>query len=158
VPPPKKDIPWDAQSQSAYGRETFYEAPMSRAYSPAPSQAGMYMPAPAYGAPGSGRGTPVGGRQYAQSTMSRPVTNYLDMPNHMISGDGPSDLELERGVQDMLRDADMSQITKRAVRTHLEAVFGVSLTARKDFINSVIEREVAARSAYDAAGGSPPRL
>ncbi|KAG9095195.1 hypothetical protein FS749_010895 [Ceratobasidium sp. UAMH 11750] len=159
VPPPKKDIPWDAQSQSAYGRETFYEAPMSRAYSPAPSQGGMYMPAPAYNNSGSGgRGTPIGGRQYAQTTMSRPATNYLDMPSHMMSGDGPSDLELERAVQDMLRDADMSQVTKRAVRTHLENVFGVSLTARKDFINSVIEREVAARSAYEQAGGSPPRL
>ncbi|KAG8742076.1 hypothetical protein FRC12_015447 [Ceratobasidium sp. 428] len=157
VPPPKKD--WDAQTQSAYGRETFYEAPMSRAYSPSPSQGGMYMPAPAYNNSGSGgRGTPVGGRQYAQSTMSRPVTNYLDMPTHMFSGDGPSDSELERGVQEMLRNADMSQITKRAVRTHLENVFGVSLAARKDFINSVIEREVAARSAYDQAGGSPPRL
>ena len=137
---------------------------MSRAYSPAPSQGGMYVPAPAYGSLGynnsgsGGRGTPVGGRQYAQSTMSRPATNYLDMPSHMLQGDGPSDLELERGIQDLLRDADMSQITKRAVRTHLENVFGVSLTARKDFINSVIEREVAARSAQDAAGGSPPRL
>ncbi|QRV84830.1 chitin synthase [Ceratobasidium sp. AG-Ba] len=159
VPPPKKDIPWDAQSQSAYGRETFYEAPMSRAYSPVPSQGGMYMPAPAYGTTGSGgRGTPVGGRQYAQSTMSRPVTNYLDMPSHMFSGDGPSDQELERGVQDMLRDADMSQVTKRTVRTHLENVFGVNLAARKDFINSVIEREVAAKTAREQSGGSPPRL
>ncbi|KDN32894.1 hypothetical protein RSAG8_14020, partial [Rhizoctonia solani AG-8 WAC10335] len=149
VPPSKKEIPWDAQTQSMYGRETLYDQPMSRAYSPAPSQGGMYMPAP-HGNPGSGgRGTPVGGRQYAQTTMSRPATNYLDMPTHMFSGDGPSDAELERAVQEILATADMSQVTKRTVRTQLESAFGVNLTSRKDFINAMIEREVAARMAQD---------
>lgn len=115
------------------------------------------MPAHVNNSGSGGRGTPVGGRPYAQSTLSRPVTNYLDMPSHMFTGEGPSDLELERAVQDLLRDADMSQVTKRTIRTHLENVFGTSLTARKDFINSVIEREVAARMARDTSD-SPPRL
>ncbi|CAE6492378.1 unnamed protein product [Rhizoctonia solani] len=149
VPPSKKEIPWDAQTQSMYGRETLYDQPMSRAYSPAPSQGGMYMPAHHGNSGSGGRGTPVGGRQYAQTTMSRPATNYLDMPAHMFSGDGPSDAEIERAIQDILATADMSQVTKRTVRTALENNFGINLTSRKDFINSVIEREVAARMSQD---------
>ncbi|KAF8688556.1 TRAFAC class myosin-kinesin ATPase superfamily Myosin family, partial [Rhizoctonia solani] len=149
VPPSKKEIPWDAQTQSMYGRETLFDQPMSRAYSPAPSQGGMYMPAHHGNSGSGGRGTPVGGRPYAQTTMSRPATNYLDMPAHMFSGDGPSDPEIEKAIQDILSTADMSQVTKRSVRTQLENGFGVNLTSRKDFINSVIEREVAARMSQD---------
>ncbi|CAE6372477.1 unnamed protein product [Rhizoctonia solani] len=149
VPPSKKEIPWDAQTQSMYGRETLFEQPMSRAYSPAPSQGGMYMPAHHGNSGSGGRGTPVGGRQYAQTTMSRPATNYLDMPTHMFSGDGPSDAEIEKAIQDILSTVDMSQVTKRTIRTQLENGFGVNLAPRKDFINSVIEREVAARMSQD---------
>lgn len=52
----------------------------------------------------------------------------------------PSDFELERAVQDILRSADLNSITKREVRGTLEEQFGMDLTAKKAMINKVIDR------------------
>ncbi|KAJ3521156.1 hypothetical protein NMY22_g12430 [Coprinellus aureogranulatus] len=52
----------------------------------------------------------------------------------------PSDPELERAVQDILRSADLNTITKREVRRTLEEQFGMDLTAKKSFINGIIDR------------------
>lgn len=52
----------------------------------------------------------------------------------------PSDGELERAVQDILRNADLNTITKREVRRTLEEQFQMDLTARKGMINGVIDR------------------
>lgn len=52
----------------------------------------------------------------------------------------PSDPELERAVQDILRSADLNTITKREVRRTLEEQFGMDLTPKKSFINGIIDR------------------
>jgi chitin synthase len=52
----------------------------------------------------------------------------------------PSDHELETAVRDLLRDADLNTVTKRAIRQKLEDRFGVDLGPRKASINSTIDR------------------
>ena len=97
---------------------------------------------------GSGRNTPVGGPYLHQPAPSRPVSNYLDMPfsqtrspDAMNLGDGqPTDSDIDRAVQDILRDADLNTITKREIRRKLEEMFGVDLSNRKAAINATIDR------------------
>lgn len=137
---------------SLYGRETFYEP--QRSFSPAPSQAGMMYPPPGYQ---SGRNTPqsqlrpmmseTGGFLH-QPAPSRPVTNYLDVaipvsrsPEDVDLPPGaPSDAELERAIQDILKSADLNSVTKREIRKQLEEIFGMDLTSRKGTINAAIDR------------------
>jgi chitin synthase len=149
VPPLKTKNDGYAESHTAslYGRETYYEP--QRSFSPAPS--GMFPP-PGYQ---SGRNTPQSnlrpmsdaGLVY-QPAPSRPVTNYLDMPipstrspdNLDPSPGAPSDAELGRAVEDILRAADLNSVTKREIRRQLEEQFGMDLTARKASINAAIDR------------------
>ena len=129
---------------------------MSRAYSPAPSQMGsmMYQP-PGYH---SGRNTPgnemgyntTGNSQQYGSYHTQQQTrapNYLGgdlpgtrTPEDMDIWDGPSDAELERAVQELLRDADLNMITKREIRRRLEEKFNMDLNSRKAAINGAIDR------------------
>lgn len=57
-----------------------------------------------------------------------------------VLGGGPSDLDLERAVQDVLRSADLNSITKREIRRQLESHFGMDLTSRKAVVNASIDR------------------
>lgn len=122
---------------------------MSRAYSPAQA---MYPP-PGYQ---SGRNTPQsmsGGNLY-QPTPSRPATNYLDVQipgtrspeEYDLPSGMPTDVDIERAVQAILRDADLTTVTKREIRQRLEESFGMDLTARKRSINAAIDRVLLARS------------
>jgi len=52
----------------------------------------------------------------------------------------PSDYELDRAVQDILRDADLNTVTKREVRRKLEDTYGMDLSTRKNTINAAIDR------------------
>ncbi|KAF8625844.1 hypothetical protein AX17_006740 [Amanita inopinata Kibby_2008] len=151
VPPTKLKNDGYAESRTAslYGRETYYEP---RAQSPAPSQFGVFPP-PGYQ---SGRNTPLSNLRplsdanlLYQPSPSRPVTNYLDMPVSMmrspddaadLSPGAPTDAELERAVQDVLRRADLNSVTKREVRRQLEGQFGMDLMTRKATINAAIDR------------------
>jgi chitin synthase len=49
---------------------------------------------------------------------SRPVTNYLDMAISTTSSleDLPTDVDLDRAVQDILHSADLNSVTKREIR------------------------------------------
>lgn len=141
----------ESRTASLYGRETYYEP---RAQSPAPSQFAMYPP-PGYN---SGRNTPQSpfrpmseANLLHQPVPSRPVTNYLDMPIPLTgshegfdvgsgSSGSPSDAEIERAVQDVLRIADLNTVTKREIRRQLEERFGMDLTSRKATINAAIDR------------------
>lgn len=55
-------------------------------------------------------------------------------------GYGPSDYELDRAVQDILKDADLNTVTKREVRKKLEDMYGMDLSMRKAIINAAIDR------------------
>ncbi|KAF8965794.1 glycosyltransferase family 2 protein [Flammula alnicola] len=149
VPPNKgkNDGYPESHTASLYGRETYYEP---RNFSPAPSQLGMYPP-PGYQ---SGRNTPQSPFNTMQETAllqpvpSRPVTNYLDIPiprtrtpeDVELLGNGPSDADIDRAVQDVLRAADLNSVTKREIRRQLEDHFGMDLTSRKAVINASIDR------------------
>ncbi|KAH9903379.1 glycosyltransferase family 2 protein [Cubamyces lactineus] len=155
VPPTKMRNEGYAESATAsiYGRETFYEPAMSRAYSPAPSQMQMYPP-PGYQ---SGRNTPLSHVMMPgvlhQPTPSRPASNYLDVqipatrsPEDQDFLGGPSDAEIERAVDEHLRNADLTTVTKREIRRRLEEQFGMDLSARKRVINDAIDRVLLARA------------
>ncbi|KAJ7036193.1 glycosyltransferase family 2 protein [Mycena alexandri] len=152
VPPPKLRNEGYAESHTAslYGRETTYEP---RGYSPAPSQVGGYAQMPSYpGPPGyqSGRNTPQS--MFRNEAQARPVTNYLDVPIPGSPGEfdvpagAPTDVDLDRAVQDVLRNADLNSITKREIRRRLEAHFGMDLTSRKTTINAAIDRVLLAHA------------
>lgn len=53
---------------------------------------------------------------------------------------GPSDYELESTIRNLLRDADLNTVTKRAVRQKLEDKYGMDLASRKATINGIIDR------------------
>jgi chitin synthase len=150
APPAKQKNDGYAESRTAslYGRETYYEP---RPNSPAHS---AMLPPPGYQ---SGRNTPLSasplrpmsdaGALY-QPTPSRPITNYLDIniPTSLNQEDGdnaygsPTDADLDLAVQDIMRAADLSTVTKREVRRRLEERFGMDLTSRKAVINNAIDR------------------
>ncbi|KAK2462553.1 hypothetical protein APHAL10511_005523 [Amanita phalloides] len=151
VPPTKlKENYAESHTASLYGRETYYEP---RAQSPAPSQFGAFPP-PGYQ---SGRNTPLShfrplseANMLHQPSPSRPTTNYFDIPIPLTQSPGeadmppgaPSDTELERAVQEVLRKADLNSVTKREVRRQLEERFGMDLTTRKATINTAIDRVI----------------
>jgi chitin synthase len=114
----------------------------------------MYQP-PAYqSGPHSGRNTPMGhnmtgNTQYSNyySQQQTRASNYLGTdiprtrsPEQADIWDGPSDSELERAVQELLRDADLNTITKREIRKRMEEGFNMDLTSRKATINAAIDR------------------
>ncbi|KAI6120169.1 glycosyltransferase family 2 protein [Pisolithus croceorrhizus] len=150
VPPTqfRKDGYAESRTAFPYGHETFYEP---RSQSPAPSQFGV-LPAGMQ----SGRNTPLSMAMshmrpmsevgtLPQPTFSRPPTTYLDMSiptmHEMDFGPVvPSDADLERAVQNVLRTADLNTVTKREIRRQLEEQFGTDLTARKAMINAAIDR------------------
>ncbi|KAF8513208.1 glycosyltransferase family 2 protein [Gautieria morchelliformis] len=146
VPPQKVKDGYESHTASIYGRETYYEPAHSRSYSPAPSNS--QLPMYTGGGYTSGRNTPIGSSYLHQPTPSRPVSNYLDMPipqsrspDAVNFGDGqPTDAEIDRTVQEILRDADLNTITKREIRRKLEDLFGVDLSNRKAAINATIDR------------------
>ncbi|KAJ7200874.1 glycosyltransferase family 2 protein [Mycena pura] len=139
VPPPrmKNDGYAESHTASIYGRETTYE----------PSQIGGHGPTAHYPPPGyqSGRNTP---QSMFNAMESRPITNYLDIPIPQTSSPvdsdlppgAPSEAELDRAVQEILRGADLNSITKREIRRRLESHFGMDLTSRKATINAAIDR------------------
>jgi chitin synthase len=147
VPPNKAEDGYESRTASIYGRETYYEPAMSRSYSPMPP-----AQAPALMGYNSGRNTPSGGSLLHQPAPSRPVTNYLDMPiptsrSPDVFGEGqPSDAEIDRAIQGILRDADLNSITKREIRRRLEETFNVDLSTRKSTINTMIDRVLLSMS------------
>ncbi|KAI0074333.1 glycosyltransferase family 2 protein [Panus rudis PR-1116 ss-1] len=154
VPPTKFQNDGYAESHTAsiYGRETFYEPAMSRAYSPSPSQVQMYPP-PGYQ---SGRNTPMSMAAPGvlhQPVPSRPVTNYLDVqipgsrsPEELDLPPGaPTDAEIDRAVENILSEANLNTITKREIRRQLEDQFRMDLSSRKHVINAAIDRVLVSR-------------
>ncbi|KAI8074645.1 chitin synthase-domain-containing protein [Gongronella butleri] len=51
----------------------------------------------------------------------------------------PRDDELLQEIQHLLSTSDLTEITKKQVREHLQQVFGVSMASRKNYINACIE-------------------
>lgn len=64
-------------------------------------------------------------------------------PDLVASPSGiPSDAELERAIQEILKDADLEVSTKRVIRGKIEEMYGMDLSSRKAFINAAIDRNL----------------
>jgi chitin synthase len=139
----------ESHTASLYGRETYYEPrPQS------PAQSGMPAPPPGYQSGRNTRMSNYGVRPISdagvmyQPAPSQPITqNYLDVSiptstsrEDLNFGTGPTLEELELAVQETLRVADLSAVTKREVRRRLEERFGMDLTTYKSTINAAIDR------------------
>jgi chitin synthase len=87
-----------------------------------------------------------GGQTCHQTSFSRPPTNYIDVAIPTTRSDvagefgatGPSDVDIDRAVRALLRDADLNSITKREIRVVRRKLehFGVDLSSRKATINA----------------------
>ena len=115
----------------------------------------MYPP-PGYQ---SGRNTPQMTGGYApgvlhQPVPSRPATAYLDVqiptsgsPEDVDLVPGaPTDADIDRSVQRILQDADLTTVTKREIRRQLEEQYGMDLSSRKAAINAAIDRVLLSRA------------
>lgn len=51
----------------------------------------------------------------------------------------PSDADITKAIREILKDADLMRVTKRSIRNDLEQRFGVKLTAKREYINFVVE-------------------
>lgn len=149
----------ESQTASLYGRETYYDP--QRTQSPVPSQQMMYLPSGHQSVRNTSqsdlrmpkeKGMMYPPSQRTQSiyqpTPSRPTTMYQDMPmtgspdNASFSG-SPSDSDIERVVQNIIRVADLNSVTKREIRRQLEEHFGMDLVSRRAVINAAIDRCLA---------------
>ena len=54
----------------------------------------------------------------------------------MTNSNLPSDDAILNEIRDILRTADLMTVTKKGVKTELEKRFGVSLDAKRPYINS----------------------
>lgn len=89
-----------------------------------------------------------------QPTPSRPTSNYLDVqiptsrsPEDVDLAPGaPTDAEIDRSVERILQDADLTTVTKREIRRQLEDHYGMDLSTRKQAINAAIDRVLLARA------------
>jgi chitin synthase len=52
----------------------------------------------------------------------------------------PSDDELNTAVQNLLRGADLTTVTKREIRRQLEEMYSCDLSSKKGSINAIIDR------------------
>ena len=88
---------------------------------------------------------------YAQAVplpQSRPVSNFLPEVNVEtqpigLGAQGITDAQLESSIRRICAGADLDTLTKKGVRKQLEEEYGVSLSARKESINRIIERVLA---------------
>ncbi|KAF7723264.1 hypothetical protein EC973_002157 [Apophysomyces ossiformis] len=62
-----------------------------------------------------------------------------------FNGTGPRNEEILLQVKRILNNADLTRMTKKQVREELQAIFGVPMNDRKDFINACIENVLQGR-------------
>jgi len=108
-----------------------------------------YAPTSEYG---FGGGLPPGYASRPMSTFELPVPQqhgrFSVAPSDMMSQrsggyemdvlDLPSDDALLAEIRDILRTADLMTVTKKSIKAELEARFGMSLNAKRTYINSGI--------------------
>ena len=69
--------------------------------------------------------------------MVSPLPQTIAAP---IRGQQPTDAQLLAQIQSFLATADLMTVTRKSVREELARVFGVDLSARKEFIHSSIDK------------------
>ncbi|KAK6600053.1 chitin synthase [Botrytis cinerea] len=104
-----------------YGVESKNGNPYQSRLSLAPSEMGM-------GTPGNRASQFSGSQYFGQQEME--MSNLAGLP---------SDDSILQEIRDILRTADLMTITKKSIKMELEKRFGVSLDARRAYINSATE-------------------
>lgn len=141
------DLRSQSRAQSAYG-----EVPRYSQYDHAQGLGSPRgHPASMYDA-GAHEGSVFGGYSQPARTPSeyggRPMSNFLPevsaAPALTLGGSEITDSQLEQSIRSICANADLDTLTKKGVRKQLESEYGVSLAARKDTINSIIERVLTA--------------
>ncbi|KAF9172087.1 hypothetical protein BGX21_005109 [Mortierella sp. AD011] len=102
-------------------------------------------------------GSPLMGANQMHLTQS-PVMPVASLPQSGAVAGGPSDAELIGKIQQLLTGVDLMSVTKKKIRQQLEGVYGIDLTARRDFISRAIDAELQRQSNALAAGtpSAPP--
>ncbi|KAG0349411.1 hypothetical protein BG004_006440 [Podila humilis] len=57
-------------------------------------------------------------------------------------GSGPSDADLMSKIQELLTGVDLMSVTKKKIRQQLEAIYGVDMSARREFISRAIDLQL----------------
>jgi hypothetical protein len=116
--PPANEYAFEAPPYEISNRNSYYAAPNPQRMS---MQAG-------YEPPMSNRGSTYG-------VMPPPGANF------------PSDEAIFQAVRQILNTADLMTVTKKQIRNELNHIFGVDLTAKKDFIHQCIDTVLQSQSA-----------
>ncbi|KAI1315464.1 hypothetical protein EDD11_000745 [Mortierella claussenii] len=80
--------------------------------------------------------------------MQSPVVSAMSSPQMSATGSGsgsgvgPTDTELANKIHELLTGVDLMTVTKKKIRQQLEGLYGVDLTARRDFISRMIDMEL----------------
>jgi len=74
-----------------------------------------------------------------QTPPNNAYPNTSMYSNNRASGIMPSDEEIVREIRQILSTADLMNITKKQVREQLSNFFGVDMSPKKSYINSIIE-------------------
>lgn len=76
--------------------------------------------------------------QSSQNVLAKSVYSLRTEGGDMNSG-MPSDEALTNEIREILKHADLMQVTKKSIRLQLENKFGVKLAPKRDYINYVVE-------------------
>jgi len=74
-----------------------------------------------------------------QNTTTTSYPNASFYNNNRAPGSMPSDEEIVREIRQILSTADLMNITKKQVREQLTDFFGIDMSPKKNYINSIIE-------------------
>ncbi|KAF8952087.1 hypothetical protein BGZ52_008049 [Haplosporangium bisporale] len=78
--------------------------------------------------------------------MPSPVLSSSSPLTTSSLGMGPSDAELVAKIQELLTGVDLMTVTKKKIRQQLESVYGMDMSARREFISRAIDLELQNQS------------
>ncbi|KAJ1546396.1 hypothetical protein HK405_007124 [Cladochytrium tenue] len=81
----------------------------------------------------------VGGGSVAGDASAAARTSWLSQSSGARGAGQPSDEELLMQIRQILATADLMTVTRKSVREELSRVFGVDLSARKEYIHRCID-------------------
>uniref|UniRef100_A0A060T355 chitin synthase n=1 Tax=Blastobotrys adeninivorans TaxID=409370 RepID=A0A060T355_BLAAD len=79
------------------------------------------------------RSSTFGGNDVEMSMLQSGRPQSTIMPNF------PTDEQITNEIREILSTADLMTVTKKSIRLQLERKFGVKLTAKRDYINYIVE-------------------
>jgi len=131
--PPGMNPPFESYAPSLPGGSVYGGEMPTSYYNGSVYAASAYQPS-----------TPAGPYNSMYQSQASAYPNTSGYPNTSMyssraSGMMPSDDEIVREIRQILSTADLMNITKKQVREQLTNYFGVDMSPKKSYINSVIE-------------------